>query len=135
MLTALLALAVSLPAPPDPRALVDNAVAALQRSAMLRDIRAVRLTGMQHDYVLGNAERADGPWFAVYSQFTELRDGASSAFRRTSTGLTTAGKSPELVTILVDSVVANRVNGRETGSSRSARRRHARCSSLPRRRA
>jgi hypothetical protein len=120
MLTALLALAVSLPAPPNPRALVDSAVAALQRSATLRDIRAFRLTGMQHDYVLGNAERADGPWFAVYSQFTELRDGASSAFRRTSTGLTTAGKSPEVVTILIDSVVANRVNGRETGSSRSA---------------
>lgn len=121
ILIAVFALATAAPTrPPDPRALVDSAIAALQRTASLREVRSYRLTGMQHDYVLGNAERADGPWFPVYSQFSELRDGGSSHFRRTSQNLTTAGKGPELVTILVDSVVANRVNGREIGSSHAA---------------
>jgi hypothetical protein len=120
MLTALLAIVVSLRTPPNPRALIDSAVAALQRTASLRDVRAFRLTGIQHDYVLGNAERADGPWFPVYSQFTELRDGASSSFRRTSQSITTTGKGPDVVTILADSVVANRVNGREVGASHAS---------------
>src|SRR5512144_3026702 len=111
MLTILLALAFSLPTTPhpkptNPRALVERAIAALQRTASLRDVRAYRLTGLQHDYLLGNAERADGPWIPLYSQFTELRDGGSSSFRRTSGSLTTNGKGPEIVTILTDTVVA-----------------------------
>ena len=122
MLTALvaLALAVGHPTPPDPRGLVERAVAALQRSASIRDVRAYRLTGLQHDYLLGNAERADGPWTPIYTQFTELRDGASSSFRRTSGSLTTTGKSPEVVTILTDTVVATRAGGREIGGSHAA---------------
>ena len=121
MLTVLLALSVALPTPPaDPRALIDAAVAALQRSASLRDVRAYRLTGLQHDYVLGNGERADGPWYLTYSQFAELRDGTSSSFRRTFRNLATTGPGPELVTVLTDSVVSNRIGARETGSSRAA---------------
>jgi hypothetical protein len=120
MLTVLLALSVALPARPDPRALVDAAVAALQRSASLRDVRAYRLTGLQHDYVLGNGERADGPWYPTYSQFAELRDGTSSSFRRTFRNIATTGPGPELVTVLTDSVVSNRIGARETGSSRAA---------------
>jgi hypothetical protein len=125
MLTILLALAFSLPTTPhpkptNPRALVERAIAAHQRTASLRDVRAYRLTGLQHDYLLGNAERADGPWIPLYSQFSELRDGGSSSFRRTSGSLTTNGKGPEIVTILTDTVVATRVNGRETGASHAA---------------
>lgn len=122
MLIALIALAftVGRATPPEPRALVDQAMTALQRSASLRDTRAYRLTGVQHDYVLGNAERADGPWFPVYSQFSELRDGASSTFRRTSGSLTTSGKGPEAVTILTDTVVATRAGGREIGGSHAS---------------
>ena len=122
MLTALVALAVAVahPTPPAPRALVERAVAALQRTASLHDVRAYRLTGLQHDYLLGNAERADGPWIPMYSRFTELRDGASSGFRRTSGSLTTNEQGPDVVTILTDTVVATRANGREVGGSRAA---------------
>ena len=120
MLTVLLALSVALPAPPDPRALIDAAVAALQRSASLRDVRAYRLTGLQHDYVLGNGERADGPWYPTYSQFAELRDGTSSSFRRTFRNIATTGPGPELVTVLTDSVVSNRIGARATGTALAA---------------
>jgi glyoxylase-like metal-dependent hydrolase (beta-lactamase superfamily II) len=124
MLTAtvltLVAAVVQPSQPPNPRALVDSAVTALQRSAVLRDVRAYRLTGVQHNYVLGNAVRADGPFFPVYSQFAELRDVTSSSFRRTNRGVGATSLGAEVVTVMVDSVVANRVNGRETGSSRSA---------------
>jgi hypothetical protein len=122
MLTALIALAFAVghPTPPEPRALVERAVTALQRTAPIREFHAYRLTGVQHDYVLGNAERADGPWFPIYSQFSELRDGASSSFRRTSGSLTTAGKGPEVVTILTDTVIATRVNDRDVGGSHAS---------------
>ena len=124
MLTFLFALAVANSSPrhpaPDPRSLVQSAITAMQRSASLRDLRAYRLTGVQHDYVLGNAERSDGPWIPTYSQFSELRDGGSSNFRRTSGGLTTNGKAPEIVTILTDSVIASRAGGRELGGSHAS---------------
>ena len=121
MLNTLLALTLSFPAPaPDPKVLVDSAITALQRTASLRDIRSYRLTGLQHDYILGNAERADGPWFPIYSAFVELRDGGSSNFRRTTQGISTAGKGAEVVNVLVDSVIATRSGAREIGGSHAA---------------
>src|SRR3712207_3525111 len=119
MLNTLLAIVVALPSP-DPRALVDSAIAALQRTSSIRDVRSYRLTGIQHDYILGNAVRADGPWFPTYSAFVEFRDGASSSFRRTTKGIGPAGPGQEVVNILVDSVIATRAGTREIGGSRAA---------------
>src|SRR5262245_47624117 len=68
MLNTLLALSVAFPPsapPPNPRALIDSAIAAMQRSAQLRSIKAYRLNGTQHEYVLGNGERADGPFWPI----------------------------------------------------------------------
>ena len=95
MLNTLLALAVAFPPAPDPRALIDSAIVAMQRTAQVRSVKAYRLSGTQHEYVFGNAERADGPWFPIYSTFSELRDGASSNFRRTNQNISAAGKGPD----------------------------------------
>jgi hypothetical protein len=120
MLNTLLALSLGFPLPPDPRTLIDNAIAAMQRTAQVRSIKAYRLNGTQHEYVLGNAERADGPWFPIYSAFSELRDRSSSNFRRTNQSLGTSGKGPDVVTVLVDSVTATRAGNREIGGSQAA---------------
>ncbi|HEY9227298.1 MAG TPA: hypothetical protein VIP11_11660 [Gemmatimonadaceae bacterium] len=125
MTSTILALALSFAAlsqpsaPTDPRALVDSAIAALQRSASIRDFRSLRLTGVQHEYILGNAERSEGPWRQMYSAFSELRDPKASILRRTDSQIGPTGeKGPERVTVLADSVVASRINGRETGLTR-----------------
>ncbi|MEO8620333.1 MAG: hypothetical protein ABI625_04645 [bacterium] len=115
----LLALAL-IAAPPNPHALVDRAIAAMQRGQSLRDVRSIRLNGIQHDYLLGNAERAEGPWRVQYSTFSELRDASSGAMRRTDQTLTGAAKGPDRITVLTDSVVAARVGGREVGGSHGA---------------
>jgi hypothetical protein len=108
------------PASPNPRALIDSAVAAMQRSATLKDFHSLRLVGIQHEYVLGNGERAEGPWRTSYAQFTELRDLDARGLRRTEQGLSASGsKSAERVTILADSVVAFTTGGRQIGSSRA----------------
>jgi len=107
-------------APLNPHALVDSAIAAMQRTTSLRGVRSIRLTGIQHDYMLGNAERAEGPWRVQYSTFSELRDASSGAMRRTEQTLTGAGKGPDRVTVLTDSIVAARVGGREVGGSHGA---------------
>jgi hypothetical protein len=105
----------------DPHPIVDSAIAAMQRTASLRDIRAVRLTGIQHEYMFGNAERTEGPWRVFYAQFTELRDISSAAMRRTEHGLSRDGTtSPERVTVLADSVIAYRAGARELGGSHGA---------------
>ena len=113
--------ALALTAPPrDPHALVDSAIAAMQRSTSLASFHSLRLVGMQHEFVLGNAERAEGPWRTTYSQFTELRDIDAPALRRTEVGLSPSGtKSAERVTTLIDSVTAATSNGRQTGMSHS----------------
>ena len=46
-------------APQNPHTLVDSAIVALQRTASLKDIRSIKLTGAQHEWILGNAERAE----------------------------------------------------------------------------
>lgn len=106
---------------PSPKALVDSAIAAMQRTASLRDVRAIRLAGIQHDFILGNAERAEGPWRVQYTVFTELRDAQTGASRRTERGISPTGTlSPDRVTILSDSVVALAANGRVTGAAHSS---------------
>src|SRR5262249_32716500 len=107
--------------PPSPRALVDSAIAAMQRTTSLRDQRAIRLVGIQHDYLLGNAERAEGPWRVSYSIFDELRDGVAGTVRRTEHGVSGTGVSGgDRVTLLSDSIVAYQFGGRETGGSHAS---------------
>ena len=104
--------------PPKPHALIDSAIAAMQRTASLRSLRSLRLTGIQHEYVLGNAERAEGPFRTSYSMFSELRDLQTGASRRTDKiPNPNAGAAADRVTILVDSVVAIRSGARELASS------------------
>ena len=118
MLSLLVALAVT---PPNPHALVDSAIVAMQRSASLRQLRSLRLSGMQHDYLLGNAERAEGPWRVLYSQFTELRDPRTGSSRRADQTIAPTGiKNPERITVFTDTVVAVRTASRENGSSHAA---------------
>jgi len=103
---------------PNPRALVDSAIAAVQRSTSLNSFHSLRLVGMQHEFLLGNAERSEGPWRTSYAQFTELRDIDSPSLRRAEFGLSPNGtRSAERVTTLTDSVIAGTVNGRQTGMS------------------
>jgi len=115
MLAFIVAFAV---APPNPHALVDSAIAAMGRTAPLMRIHSLRLSGMQHDFVLGNAERAEGPWRVSYSQFNQIDDPLSGSSRRVEQTIAPSGvKSPERVTILTDTVVATRTGGRESGGS------------------
>jgi hypothetical protein len=114
----LLPLAVALLLPPTPRELVERSIAAMQRTASLRGVASVRLVGLQHDWVLGNAERAEGPWRTSYSQFSELYDVRSPGFRGTSAITQPNGsKAPERVIILADSVTATSIAGVQTGGS------------------
>ncbi|HEY4305024.1 MAG TPA: hypothetical protein VGM82_11185 [Gemmatimonadaceae bacterium] len=111
-----LAVAVS-PAASNPHALVDSAISAMQRTASLRDIHSLRLVGIQHEFILGNAERAEGPWRTSYSTFTELRDASTGFTRRTERGVTPTGASAgDRVTVLADTFVAYQFSGRETGA-------------------
>lgn len=106
--------------PPAPRALVDSALVAVQRTSRLQDARSLRMVGIQHEFMFGNAERAEGPWRVFYSQFSELRDLEGSRMRRTEWGLSASGtKSGDRVTILTDSVVAAMSAGRQSGMSRA----------------
>ena len=98
---------------PNPHALVDSAIAAMQRGAALAAVRQVRLTGMDHIWMLGNAERAEGPWRVSYSQFVELYDAKLDRFRRTERPALPSGEQgPERTTILTDSVAGAFGGGR-----------------------
>jgi glyoxylase-like metal-dependent hydrolase (beta-lactamase superfamily II) len=112
--------AVAGAAPPTPRALVDSAIAAMQHGAALADVRSLRLVGVQHDFMLGNAERAEGPWRVMYSVFNELRDPAAGALRRTERGVGPTGLSSDRVTIVHDTVVAYATGGRVVAGSHGA---------------
>jgi glyoxylase-like metal-dependent hydrolase (beta-lactamase superfamily II) len=106
--------------PPSPKALVESAVTAMQRTASLRDVRSLRVAGIQHDFILGNAERAEGPWRVQYSVFSELHDLQSGAMRRTERGVGATGNlTTDRVTILADSVAGYYFNGRSTGASQA----------------
>ncbi|HEX6695063.1 MAG TPA: hypothetical protein VF035_10230, partial [Longimicrobiales bacterium] len=89
--------------PPDPHALVDASIAAMQGTASVGSARA---EGIQHEFMLGNAERAEGPWRTFYTHFAELRDG-QGRYRRTDRSIgSTFG--PERVFVASDGVLALR---------------------------
>ena len=115
----LTALAAALPHPSaiDPHALVSEAVAAMGIGR--QPVGTLRLIGIQHDFMLGNAERAEGPWRVFYSHFSELRDVGAPRMRRTDHAFRADGsEAQERIIILTDSVLASRTGGRETGASR-----------------
>jgi hypothetical protein len=104
------------PPPPDARTLVDAALAAMGGRERLAGITSLRLEGAQHEYVLGNAERPEGPWRTQYTRFADLRSLDRGWMRRTTVNLAAQPGSPgaaEIVSILRDSLLARRVNGRE----------------------
>jgi hypothetical protein len=127
MLTFLAALTTALTPPtpnapnaPDARALVDSAIVAMRHTAPRADAPSVRLTGVDHSWMLGNAERAEGPWRVTYAQFQELYDAAGGALRRTERAVRPdGGTAPERVTILADTVAGTFVGGRFAGGSRA----------------
>jgi hypothetical protein len=70
--------------------------------------------------LVGNAERAEGPWRVSYTRFAELRDLAGGRLRRADASFganPAAPVSPERVTVLADSVVALVAAGRTSGGA------------------
>src|SRR6185312_9231914 len=63
----------------DPHVLVAHALTAMHIGA--GSTGTLRLVGIQHEYMLGNAERAEGRWRAFYARFSELRDEGSPRMR------------------------------------------------------
>jgi hypothetical protein len=107
MLTPLanLTLAVALSLTPDPHALVERSLAALRHDAPADAIASVRLAGAEHTWMLGNAERSEGPWRVSYTQFSELYDLRDGKLRRTETPVPAPrAPAPERITVLTDSV-------------------------------
>ena len=116
-LLAALAVVSPHPAAVDPHALVSEAVAAMGIGR--KPVGTLRLVGIQHEFMLGNAERAEGPWRAFYSHFSELRDVGATRLRRTDHAFRADGsEAPERIIVLSDSVLASWSGGRETGASR-----------------
>lgn len=112
------ALAIAVGLNPNPHALVDSALDALRHQTALTRIESVRLTGVDHTWILGNAERADGPWRVSYNRFAELYDLASGSFRRTSHAVRAVEDGgPARVMILTDSVWGVFSEGRLTFAS------------------
>ena len=114
MLATILALALA--TPPNPRVLVDSAIAAVLHGSPSAAVRTVRLTGVDHTWMLGNAERSEGPWRVFYAQFSELYDANAGSLRRSETALP-PGSGPARVTVLVDSVAAVFSGGRFASGS------------------
>ena len=105
MFAHVLAIVGSIASGPNPHALVDSALAAMRHRAAPARVESVRLTGVDHTWLLGNAERAEGPWRVSYAQFSELYDPVNGSLRRTALTLPAdANNTSERVTILTDSV-------------------------------
>jgi hypothetical protein len=118
MFAHVLAIVLTLAPTPNPHALVDSALAAIRNRAAAPSIESVRLTGIDHTWILGNAERAEGPWRALYAQFSELYDPVHGSLRRTSVILPAdANAKSDHVTILTDSVAGVFDGGRFTAGS------------------
>ena len=113
-------LAFTLGTPPNPRALIDSAIAAVLHGSRAVPVRSVRLTGIEHTWMLGNAERSEGPWRVFYAQFSELYDANAGSLRRSEVALPASVGSPTRVTVLVDSVAAVFNGGRVAGGSHGA---------------
>jgi hypothetical protein len=104
--------------PPNPHALVDGSIRALRHTASAA-AKSVRLTGIEHTWILGNAERAEGPWRVTRAQFVELYDVAHARLRRTEHALSGSGTaSTPRILIVTDSVEVSTVDGRYAGGSR-----------------
>jgi hypothetical protein len=83
-------------------ALVDSA-----RHAMGPEpTRTVRIVGIQHTFLLGNAERADGPWRTIYARFAALYDATEGHLRLTSQPLSIGFGGSQQIAVLSDSVMA-----------------------------
>lgn len=85
----------------------------------LQRARSLRVSGTEHLFALGNAERAEGPWRVVYTQFTELRDLSQFRIRRSVTPLGTRNAQPPATLVVSDSVAAVRMGDRQTGAAPS----------------
>src|SRR5262249_54034916 len=79
--------------------------------------RAIRITGVQHDHVLGNAERPEGPWRVVYTRFSELRPAGPPRIRRVENAINATSVGPDRITVLTDSVVGFKTGPAELGGS------------------
>lgn len=77
----------------DPHALIAAAIHTVQGRASLTAPRSWRIVGIQHEFILGNTERAEGPWRAVYTRFPELRALGESRMRRTERSGRNRGQS------------------------------------------
>lgn len=97
---------------PDPKSLVQRSLAAMGGQAVAA-ARAVRTTGVMHEYMLGNAERAEGPFRVFHSRINELRATDGTRLRRTEVSLGPTANSPERITLLTDSVVTLRSGANE----------------------
>jgi hypothetical protein len=102
----------------DPHALVASGLSAMHLDAHPSS-GTLQLSGIQQSYMLGNAERAEGPWRAFYTRFTELRDEGSPRLRRTEIVLAPDGSAaPPRTFVLADSVAAVITGASEVGLSR-----------------
>lgn len=98
---------------PDPTSLVQRSLTAMGGEAVSA-ARAVRTTGVMHEYMLGNAERAEGPFRVFHARINELRATDGTRLRRTEVSLGPTANAPERITILTDSVVTFRAGANET---------------------
>ncbi|HZS57940.1 MAG TPA: hypothetical protein VFA43_01630 [Gemmatimonadaceae bacterium] len=85
-------------------ALIDSA----QHAMHMAPARTVRVVGIQHTFLLGNAERADGPWRTLYARFEAQYDAAHGQVRIATQPLS-VGFGGTQVAVISDSVMA--VNG------------------------
>lgn len=97
----MLFLLAALSGAPDAKALVDSGMRAMH----MAPLHSIRVVGIQHTFMLGNAERADGPWRTIYARFTELAEPAENRVRLAIQPLSAGYGGPSVV-ILTDSIMA-----------------------------
>ncbi len=85
----------------------------------VRGARSLRVAGIEHVFVLGNAERAEGPWRVLYNRFTELRDLTTDRSRRTDVLIAGRFGRDARVTVVTDSVASTGDAKGVTGASPS----------------
>jgi hypothetical protein len=105
-------------APLPPHDIVSGSMEAMG-GATLRRARSLHVSGIEHLFALGNAERAEGPWRVFYSQFAETRDLSDLRLRRTVTPLGARNGQPPATVVVSDSVAAVQANGGQTAATRS----------------
>lgn len=88
------------------RVLVDSAIIAMGGIAELRAVPSIRVEGAQHDYLAGNAERADGPWKTAYTHYAELADLSNLRLRRRTIGTSRFFATPQERTVITSDTAA-----------------------------